>query len=125
MKCTTKFNADPAPGAFVPIKKLKIRDAPSASGLPANPPAPPGVSGGPSIRANPANVTGGSTTLTWDGGSEHPYAEVWVGIDGGDPIFVVEQGKGSRRVTVDAGKTYRYVLTDSGQDLATVTVRGQ
>jgi hypothetical protein len=63
--------------------------------------------------------------LTWDGGPEHPYAEVWVGVDGEDPTFLVEQGKGSRKVTVEPGKTYLYILTDSGQQLSTVTVRAQ
>ena len=36
------------------------------------------------------------TVLTWDGGKDHPYAEVWVKVDDGDETFVVEQGKGTR-----------------------------
>ena len=77
------------------------------------------------ITASPKVATTSSTTLTWDGGAAHPYAEVWVGVDGQDPKFVVEQGKGSRKVTTEPGKTYLYILTDSGQQLATVTVKGQ
>lgn len=120
-----------------------IEGAPASSTKPPPPasnpatPAGPAVpldrkeSGRPFIGATPTVVRtpggggNGSTTLAWDGGSAHPYAEVWVGVDGQDPTFVVEQGKGSRRVTVEPGKTYRYILTDSGKDLATVTVRTQ
>lgn len=85
----------------------------------------PRISARPTVVTIPDGQAEGSTTLTWDGGSEHPYAEVWVAVDGGDPAFVVELGKGSRRVTVEPGRTYRYILTDSGKDLSTVTVRGQ
>ena len=82
----------------------------------------------PMIRAMPANPfglhkTNGKTTLTWDGGTAHPYAELWVKIDDADEKFVVEQGKGSREVTIEPGKTYVYILTDSGHTLATVTVK--
>jgi len=50
---------------------------------------------------------------------------VWVAVNGQDPTFVVEQGKGSRWVTVERGTTYRYILTDSGKDLGSVTVKGK
>jgi hypothetical protein len=63
----------------------------------------------------------GSVVLTWDGGPDHPYAEVWVKIDSGDETFVVEQGKGARQVTVERGRQYLYILTVAGQTLATVT----
>ena len=65
----------------------------------------------------------GVTTLTWDGGPDHPYAEVWVKVDDQDEKFVVEKGKGTRQVAVESGKTYLYILSDSGERLATVTVR--
>ena len=81
---------------------------------------------GPSIVAfNKPKQTPGTKTLSWDGGPDHPYAEVWVKVDGQDETFVVEQGKGSREVTVEPGRTYLYILTDSGQQLATVTVRAK
>ena len=67
----------------------------------------------------------GQTVLTWDGGKDHPYAEVWVKVDDGDETFVVEQGKGTRQVTVEPGKTYLYILTDAGKRLATVTVKSR
>ena len=81
----------------------------------------------PFITANPADVISprrsqGTTTLTWNGGPDHPYAEVWVKVDGADETFIVEQGKGTREVTVELGKTYLFILTDAGQRLATVTV---
>lgn len=67
----------------------------------------------------------GTQTLTWDGGPEHPYAEVWVKVGDEDEVKVVEQGKGSRQITVEPGKEYLYILTDSGQRLATTTARGK
>ncbi len=67
----------------------------------------------------------GTTTLFWDAGPDHPYAELWVQIDGSDETFIVEQGKGSRGILVDPGKTYLFILTDAGQRLATVRVTVQ
>jgi len=67
----------------------------------------------------------GTQILTWDGGPDHPYAEVWVKVDGADETKVVEQGKGTRQMTVEAGKTYQYILTDSGQQLATTSVQAK
>ena len=64
----------------------------------------------------------GSAVLTWDGGPDHPYAELWVKVNGADETFVVEQGKGSRQVTAELGKAYLYILTDAGKTLATVAV---
>ena len=67
----------------------------------------------------------GTLTVTWDGGPDHPYAEVWVSVDGGDETKVVEQGKGMRQVTVEPGKSYKYILTDAGRQLATDTAKGR
>lgn len=88
----------------------------------------------PTIRANPPSVnippdqTQGKTTLTWDAGANHPYAEIWVSVDNADPVPLFEmrgdtQGKGSLEVTVEKGKRYRYILTDNAVELATVPVR--
>ncbi len=85
----------------------------------------------PTITANPNPVLlppgqiSGTTTLTWDGGANHPYAEVWVAVDNNDETFVVEQGKGSRQVTIELGKTYLYKLADFGKTLASITVTAQ
>ncbi len=64
----------------------------------------------------------GFAVLTWDGGPDHPFAEVWVKVNGGDETFVVEKGKDSRQVIAELGKTYLYILTDAGKTLATVGV---
>ena len=64
----------------------------------------------------------GFAVLTWDGGPDHPYAEVWVKVNGGDETKIVEQGKGGRQVIGELGKTYLYILTDDGKTLATVGV---
>jgi hypothetical protein len=118
---------------FVSSRAMKCTETPS--NIPATPQKPvitaPPPKATPKIGASPAVVTiptgqaDGTTTLTWDGGPEHSYAEVWVAVNGQDPTFVVEQGKGSRRVTVERGTTYRYILTDSGKDLGSVTVKGK
>src|ERR1051326_3243525 len=47
-------------------------------------------------------------TLEWDGGKDHPYAEVWVRVDQNDETFIVEQGRGSRNATVELGKNYEF-----------------
>lgn len=67
----------------------------------------------------------GTKTLSWDAGPDHPYAEVWVKVGDDEEIFVVEQRKGKREITVEAGKTFLYILTDAGKQLATVTVKAQ
>jgi len=88
----------------------------------------------PTIRANPPSVnippdqTQGKTTLTWDAGANHPYAEIWVSVDNADPVPLFEmrgdtQGKGSLEVTVEKGKRHHYILTDNAVELATVPVR--
>lgn len=76
----------------------------------------------PWMAAKPGQSSG-TKTLSWDGGPDHPYAEVWVKVNDEDEKFVVEKGKGTREVTVERGKTYLYILSDSGQRLATVTVK--
>ena len=63
----------------------------------------------------------GLVVLTWDAGPDHPYAEVWFKVNGGDEVFVVERGKGSLQVPVERGRQYVYILTDAGTTLATVT----
>ena len=89
-------------------------------------PAPPPPMKVPGIVASqvifePGYATG-FVSLTWDGGPDHPYAEVWVKVGEGDETFVVEQGKGERRVIVERNKTYLYILTDSGKTLSTARV---
>ena len=73
----------------------------------------------------PAGIGIGQTTLAWDAGPDHPYAEVWVKVDGQDATKILERGKGTLPVVVEPGRTYLYILTDAGTTLATVTVRFQ
>lgn len=70
----------------------------------------------------PAGKTEGTTTLSWDGGGDHPQAGVWVKVDDETEKLVVQQGKGSRQVQVKPNKVYLYILKDSGRQLDSVTV---
>ncbi len=70
----------------------------------------------------PAGRTSGTVTLEWNGGKDHPYAEVWVRVDENDETFIVEQGKGIRNVKVEFGKSYEFKLSDSNVLLASVKV---
>ena len=86
---------------------------------------PPYILASPAVVPLPGRQSQGMTTLIWDGGKGHPYAEVWVSVNGADPTQVVEQGKGTRQVPVERGKTYHYTLTDSGEELGSVNVTVQ
>lgn len=112
MKCTQTL-ATPPPVTPKPIVTMPP------------PKATPNISASPAAVTIPAGQANGTTTLTWDSGPEHPYAEVWVAVNSQDPTFVVEQGKGTRTVTVERGTKYLYILTDAGQKLATVAVTGK
>src|ERR1044071_6847157 len=70
----------------------------------------------------PLDQTRGTVTLVWDGGKDHPYAEVWVRVDQNDETFIVEQGKGTRNAQVELGKSYEFKLSDSNVLLASVRV---
>jgi hypothetical protein len=109
------------------LRKVTVTAKAPANAPPASASSTTGakITASPSVVTIPAGQTTGTTTLTWDAGPKHPYAEVWVTVDGGDEKKIVEQGKGSRQVQVRAGKIYRYILTDSGQELATTTVKGK
>jgi hypothetical protein len=119
------------PPRFTPMKNLRGVGAARGAEPPPAEQRAPSATGVPRIAANPivvsipAGESEGTTTLAWDGGADHPYAEVWVKVDDGDETKVVEQGKGNRTMTVKAGKTYTYILTDAGQQLATVRVRAK
>lgn len=71
------------------------------------------------------NAPTGFVVLTWDAGADHPYAEVWSKVNGGQEQFLVELGKGQRQVPVERYKQYTYTLTDAGKTLATVSFVGQ
>jgi hypothetical protein len=112
-KITSKITLPPSPP---PIRR-------SGKARPAEPAPPPPPMKVPGIVASqvifePPYPTG-FVILTWDGGPDHPYAEVWVKVGEGDETFVVEQGKGERRVIVERNRTYLYILTDAGKTLST------
>lgn len=109
MKCT-ETRANPAPPPQTPVKP-----APPSK-------ATPKISASPTVVTIPGGQSQGTVTLTWDGGPDHPYAEVWVRAGDQDEKFLVEQGKGTRTVTVERGKNYQFILTDAGQQLARVVV---
>ena len=116
MKCADRIVTPPPAASPKRVISHKGKSRTDAS-------APAGV---PNIVAfNKPGQAPGTLTVTWDAGPEHPYAEVWVSVDGGEETKVVEQGKGTRQISVESGKTYRYILTDSGQQLATTTVKAR
>jgi hypothetical protein len=109
MKCTEKFSNTPA------TPQKPVNTAPPAK-------ATPNISASSTVITIPDGQSEGTVTLTWDGGPDHPYAEVWVKAGGDDEKFLVEQGKGTRSVTVERGKNYLFILSDSGQQLAKAVV---
>jgi hypothetical protein len=125
MKCADAAPAPPAPPKVIKSSGKAKPATPSPDTAAAT--APPST-GAPRISARPNVVTipdgqsEGTVTLTWDSGPDHPYAEVWVKAGGQDETFLVEQGKGTRSVTVERGKNYLFILSDSGQQLAKVVV---
>ena len=82
----------------------------------------PSITAAPNPALAPAGQASGTTTLVWDGGGDHPYAEVWQQVDNNDETFVVESGKGTRQMPIEVGKTYIFKLSDAGELLASVTV---
>ena len=80
------------------------------------------ISANPQVVEIPDGEEEGFTTLTWNAGSGHPNAQLRVQVNNRDEKVVAQQAKGSRQVRVKAGKTYQYTVTDSGQELASVTV---
>jgi len=82
----------------------------------------PTITADPNPIILPQGKVNGTTTLTWDGGDQHPYAEVWLKIDDNDETFVLESGKGTKQVTIELGKSYLFKLSDSNELLSSVTV---
>ena len=68
----------------------------------------------------------GWTQLTWDGGAGHPNAGILMKVDDEAPKSVLKQAKGSARAfRIVSGKTYEFTLADAGEELGSVTVRGE
>lgn len=109
------FEPPPSPGGSAPASKPSDR--------PPTQMKTPGIVASHVIYPHPS-ASMGFVVLTWDGGPDHPYAEVWYKVNNGDDTFLVEQRKGSRQVPVERGKYYTYILTDDGVTLATINVVG-
>jgi hypothetical protein len=123
MKCVDYPGKYPTPTPFAAPAQPSPKRLISHKGEgPTDAAAPAGV---PRIAAFNKPGQASTQVLTWDAGRDHPYAQVWVKVDGADETKVVEQGKGTREMTVEAGKTYQYILTDSRQQLATTTVKAK
>ncbi len=106
-----------------PVKTLGKNKVPQPQPAEAKPLVPPYIAATPPVvKLQPLEQVA-KTTLVWDAGPDHPYAEIWLSVDGADETFVMEKGKGSLEVTLQPGLLYIYVLTDSGKRLATVEVR--
>ncbi len=132
MTCADATAVEPTNPAPKPIEK--------SGKIPANPPPKPIKNSGkipqtqssaaaPTITARPILVTipagefEGTVTLTWDGGPDHPDARPWFKESSqGEEVMVADQGKGTRRLPVERGKNYRFILKDSGQELARAVV---
>lgn len=110
--------APPTPLRPPPIRRTGR--APKPAAVEPEPLKPPAIVATRPVFPVPFQPTG-FVVLTWDGGADHPYAEVWVSVNGGEQTFVVEQGKGTRQIPIERGKAYEYVLTDNGKTLATVS----
>jgi hypothetical protein len=65
----------------------------------------------------------GIAHILWDGGPEHPNVEVRASINGQPETVVSKEAKGTITIQVERGKTYLYVLTDSGVRLSTTSMR--
>ncbi len=63
----------------------------------------------------------GFAILTWDAGSDHPHAAVWVKVNNGAPTLAFKGMKGGSRVNVARGRSYAYLLKDGSKTLATVS----
>jgi len=57
----------------------------------------------------------GTTTVTWDAGADHPYADVWVSVDGGAETLFSTAHKGAKAATIQLGKTHTLKLYSSSK----------
>ncbi|CAN5305081.1 hypothetical protein BH20ACI2_BH20ACI2_21820 [soil metagenome] len=120
LKCSPPPIAPPKP--IKSSGKAKVKPATPQTSQPPPPPMKvPGIVASQAHFPMP-NHPAGIVILQWDAGPEHPYAEVWVKVDGGEETFVLEKGKGGLQAAVVKGRAYTYLLMDAGKTLATVRV---
>jgi hypothetical protein len=129
MKCVDEKAVQPTNPTPKPIKKTgNIPASPTpkpikSSGKAKTSAAVPFINANPKAVKIPAGQSQATTNLTWDAGPDHPDAEVWIRESGGEETLVVQQGKGTRNVTVE-NKVYRVMLKDAGQELAVTAFFG-
>lgn len=99
-----------------PVVPRPVRSTGKAK--PAAPPKPPFVLASQGIFPTPF-VSTGFVILTWDGGPEHPNAELWLKVGNAQAPFI-KVAKGGHQLSVERGRLYEYVLMDGGQALSTV-----
>jgi hypothetical protein len=81
--------------------------------------AAPAAKAAPTISATPNPVpvilgqTQGTTTLTWDAGADHKFAQVRVSVDGGADAVFKNLYTGTAPAPIEIGKTYTFKLYDS------------
>lgn len=119
-----------APVATVTVKAVKSSSTSGGENAPQTPPSTTTTTTTATITADPRVLhlgkhDEGSTTLTWDAGKGHSAAEVRVRVENHDEKLFAQSAKGTRQVKVKADKTYVYTLSDGGQQLDTVTVKGK
>jgi hypothetical protein len=62
-----------------------------------------------------------SAALGWDGGPDHPNAEVWLSVDNSAETLAFKQPKGgATEQRLQRGSSYSYVLKDAGKTLSKV-----
>jgi hypothetical protein len=100
-----------------PVAPKVIRSSGKAK-PPAAQPKPPFVLASQAIFPTPYVPTG-FVILTWDGGPDHPNAELWFKAGNGQAPFL-KLAKGGHQLPVERGRLYEYVLMDAGKTLSTV-----
>lgn len=113
----------PAPAPPKPVKTTGRHRVPPPSETKL--PDPPYIFAAPNVVILTPGEMMGRTTLVWDAGADHPYAEIWLKINGANEERILEKGKGQLVVELIKGRTYTYILTDSGTTLGTVNLFAQ
>jgi hypothetical protein len=127
--CTDAVKVEPPAPVVKPVKSSGKFPTPApvvrpvkSTGRPKE--AVPNIKASPIVLTIPVGQSHGTVTLTWDGGPDHPDAEVWMKAQtqGGEETLVVQQGKGTRTMSLQGGINYAFALKDAGEVLARTAV---
>lgn len=114
----------PPPPAPAPPKPIKSSGKmPKSQPATPAPPKPPFITTGQIIVQPYVPVA--SVYLGWDGGADHPNAEVMAVNEDGQTLMFKElfkKPKGALDLRLQRGRQYMYVLRDNGVTLATVNL---